>query len=154
MLEDKILNDYKQAMKARDDVRVSTLSFLRSALANLGIEKRKKKLEDAEVISVIKKQVKAHLDSIEQFKKGNRLDLVEKETKELEILKSYLPPEMPVEEINKLIEEIVAEIDASDLKDMGKVMKEVMAKIADRADGKLVSNLVKQRLSKIEQKEQ
>ena len=154
MLEDKILNDYQEAMKKRDEIRASTLSFLRSALANAAIEKRKKNLDDAEVISVIKKQLKSHLDSIEQFKKGNRSDLVEKETKELEILKSYLPPELPVEEISKVIEEIVSQTDASSMKDMGKVMKEVMARIGGQADGKVVSSLVKERLSKREEKEE
>ncbi len=151
MLEEKILNDYKKAMKARDQIRSSTLSFLRSSLANAAIEKKKKKLEDKEVISVIKKQVKSHLDSIEQFKKGNRQDLVDKETKELEILKSYLPPELSAEEIKKVIEEVITELGVSDIKDMGKVMKELMPKIGGQAEGKTVSNLVRERLSKKEE---
>lgn len=154
MLEEKILNDYKQAMKAKDTIRASTLSFLRSALSNAAIEKKKKKLDDPDVIGVIKKQIKSHQDSIEQFKKGNRTDLVEKETKELEILKSYLPPELPEEEIKKIIEEVAQETQATNMKDMGKVMKEVMAKIGGQADGKLVSSLVKERLSKKEEKEE
>ena len=151
MLEEKILNDYKESMKAKDAIRSSTLSFLRSALSNAAIEKKKKKLDDSDVIAVIKKQIKTHQDSIEQFEKGGRVDLVEKETKELQILKSYLPPELPQEEIEKIIEEIVSETNASDMKDMGRVMKEVMAKIAGQADGKLISSLVKQRLSKKEE---
>jgi hypothetical protein len=97
---------------------------------------------------VIKKQIKQHQDSIEQFQKGNRQDLADKETKELEILKSYLPPELTVEEIKKIIEEVVALTAAHDMKDMGKVMKEITAKITGRADSKLVSDLVKERLSK------
>lgn len=151
MLEEKILNDYKESMKAKDSIRSSTLSFLRSALSNAAIEKKKKNLDDAEVLGVIKKQIKTHQDSIEQFKKGNRSDLVDKETQELKILKSYLPPELAEAEVKKIIEEVVLEINASDMKDMGRVMKEVMAKIGSQADGKLISSLVKERLSKREE---
>jgi len=147
MLEDKILNDYKEAMKNKDTLKVSTLSFLRAQFMNLAIEKRKKVLDDIDAIAAIKKQIKQHLDSIEQFKQGNRQDLVDKETKELEILKSYLPPELPAEEIKKIIEEAIAVTGAQDMKDMGRVMKEVNVKIAGQADGKLVSDLVKERLS-------
>lgn len=147
MLGEKIFNDYKQAMKDKDAIRSSTLSFLRAELANLLIEKRKKNLDDTEVISAIKKQIKQHQDSIEQFKKGNRQDLVDKETRELEILKSYLPQELSTEEVKKIIEESVKEAQAAGPKDMGKVMKVVLARIAGRADGKLLSDLVKARLS-------
>lgn len=147
MLEEKIFNDYKQAMKDKDAIRSSTLSFLRAELANLLIEKRKKNLDDTEVIGIIKKQIKQHQDSIEQFKKGNRQDLVDKETRELEILKSYLPQELSAEEVKKIIEEAVKEAQATSPKDMGKVMKLVLARIAGRADGKLVSDMVKARLS-------
>lgn len=149
MLEDKIFNDYKQALKNKDTIRSSALSFLRSDMANALIEKRKKNLDDAEVIRVIKKQIKQHQDSIEQFKKGNRQDLVDKETRELEILKSYLPEELSAEEIKKVIEETILETQASGPKDMGKVIKQVMTKIAGKADGKLVSDLVKERLTKV-----
>ena len=147
MLEEKIFNDYKQALKNKETIRSSTLSFLRSEIGNALIEKRKKNLDDAEVISIIKKQIKQHQDSIEQFKKGNRQDLVDKETRELEILKSYLPQELSAEEVKKIIEEAVKETQAVSPKDMGKVMKVVLAKIAGKADGKLVSELVKARLS-------
>jgi len=148
MLEEKIFNDYKEAMKNRDTLKSSVLSFLRAAMMNAAIEKKKKNLDDNDVIAVIKKQVKQRRDSIEQFQKGNRQDLADKETKELEILKSYLPPELPVEEIKKIIEEAIALTGAQDMKDTGKVMKEVTAKIAGRADSKLVSDLVRERLSK------
>lgn len=147
MLEEKILNDYKEAMKTKDTAKSSTLSFLRAEMMNVAIEKRKKNLDDNDVIAVIRKQIKQHEDSIEQFKKGNRQDLVDKEGKELEILKSYLPPELPVEEIKKIIEEAIAVTGAQGIKDMGKVMKEVTSKISRAsADGKLISDLVKERL--------
>jgi uncharacterized protein YqeY len=147
MLEEKILSDYKEAMKNKEALRSSTLSFLRSALNYYQIEKQKKSLDDNDVIAVIKKQIKQHQDSIEQFQKGERLDLVEKETKELEILKSYLPKELTEQELNKVIDEVIKETAATGMKDMGKVMKEVMAKVAGQADGKLLSDLVKKRLS-------
>jgi len=148
MLEEKIFNDYKEAMKNRDTLKSSVLSFLRAGLMNAAIEKKKKNLDDNDCITVIKKQIKQRQESIEQFQKGNRQDLADKETKELEILKSYLPPELTVEEIKKIIEEAVALTAAQDMKDMGKVMKEITAKIAGRADGKLVSDLVRERLTK------
>lgn len=148
MLEDTILNDYKEAMKNKDAVKVSTLSFLRAAVQNLAIEKRKEKLEDGDIILIIKKQIKQRQDSIEQFKKGNRPDLAEKEMKELEILKVYLPRELSIDEVKKMIEEAVSNTGASGAKDMGRVIKEVMSKAAGCADGKLVSELVKERLTR------
>lgn len=147
MLEEKILNDYKSAMKGKDTLKSSVLNFLRAQIMNEAIARKKKALDEAEVIAVIKKQIKQRQDSIEQFTKGNRLDLADKETKELGILKSYLPAEMPEEEIKKIIEEAVASTGASGMKDMGRVMKEVTAKVAGQADGKLVSDLVRARLS-------
>ncbi|HOX54233.1 MAG: GatB/YqeY domain-containing protein [Candidatus Omnitrophica bacterium] len=149
MLEDKILEDYKAAMLAKDKIKSSTLSFLRADFNNYAIDKRKKKLDDSDVIAVIKSQIKKHQDSIEQFKKGNRLELADKETKELEILKSYLPAQLSEEEVKKTISEIIASVGASGIKDMGKVMKEAMAKIGDKADNKLVSEIVREKLSSI-----
>ncbi len=148
MLEEKILNDYKEAMKSQDKIKSSTLSFLRAELMNVAIAKKKKALDDNEVVAVIKKQVKQHQDSIEQFNKGNRQDLSAKEAKELEILKSYLPPQLSDEEIRKIIEEAVISLGAAGPKDMGKVMKEVSAKVGQSADSKVVSDLVKERLLK------
>lgn len=149
MLEEKILNDYKEAMKAKDTLKSSVLSFLRAEMINVAFAKKKTKIDDAEVVPVIKKQIKQRQDSVEQFTKGGRQDLADKEAKELVILKSYLPPEMSGEEIKKIIEEAIAATGAQGMKDMGKVMKEVSAKVAGQADGKLVSDLVKERLSKL-----
>jgi hypothetical protein len=147
MLADKIFEDYKEAMKSRDVLKSSVLSFLRADMLNLATAKKKDKLDDAEIITVIKKQIKQRQDSIEQFTKGARLEAAEKEKKEAEILKSYLPAEMPVEEVKRLIEEAVAATGASSMKDMGRLMQELTPKIAGGADGKLVSDLVRQRLS-------
>jgi uncharacterized protein YqeY len=146
MLEEKILNDYKEAMKSQDKIKSSTLSFLRAELMNVAIAKKKKALDDSEVITIIRKQIKQRQDSIEQFDKGNRQDLSAKETKELEILKSYLPPQLSDEQIKQVIEEAVTTLEASGMKDMGKVMKEVSAKVGPGADSKVVSDLVRERL--------
>ena len=149
MLEEKIFNDYKEAMKNRDTLKSSVLSFLRAGLMNAAIEKKKKNLDDNDCIAVIKKQIKQRQESIEQFQKGNRQDLADKEIKELGILKVYLPEELSTDEVKKIIEEAVLSTAASGMKDLGRVMKEVTAKIAGRADSKLVSDLVRERLSKI-----
>ncbi|MCX7927349.1 MAG: GatB/YqeY domain-containing protein [Candidatus Omnitrophica bacterium] len=147
MLEEKILNDFKEAMKAKDSVRVSTLSFLRAALSYAALEKKKKNLDDVEVAAVIQKLIKQRQDSIAQFTAGGRTDLAEKETKELAILKEYLPAQLSEEEINSIIETVIAELGASSLKDMGRVMKEVTTRTAGRADGKLISDLVRKKLT-------
>lgn len=146
MLEEKILNDYKEALKAKDALKTSVLSFLRAEFVNTAIAKKKKNLDDTDCLAVIRKQVKSRQDSITQFKQGNRQDLADKESKELEILKSYLPQELSQEEIKKIIEEAMAATGAQGMKDMGRVMKEVSAKIAGCADPKLISDLVKEKL--------
>ncbi|MCX5699289.1 MAG: GatB/YqeY domain-containing protein [Candidatus Omnitrophica bacterium] len=147
MLAEKIFNDYKEAMKARDSLKSSVLSFLRADMLNLATAKKKDKLDDPEIITVIRKQIKQRQDSIEQFTSGGRLEMADKEKKELDILKKYLPAEPSVEEIKRLIEEVVIALEANGLKDMGRVMKELSIKLAGKADGRLVSGLVKQRLS-------
>jgi hypothetical protein len=117
-------------------------------MMNVAVAKKKAKLDDSEAISVIKKQIKQHQDSVDQFTKGNRPDMAQKEAKELEILKTYLPPELSVDEIKRIIEEVILKLGAQGMTDMGRVMKEVTAKAAGQADGKLVSDLVKERLSR------
>jgi uncharacterized protein YqeY len=148
MLEEKILNDYKEAMKSKDSLKSSVLSFLRAEIMNLAIAKKKPKLGEAEVITVIRKQVRERQDSIEQFSKGGRADLADKETKELAILKAYLPQELSDAQIKDIIEEAVKLTAAVEMKDMGRLMKEVTAKIAGCADAKKVSALVMARLSR------
>lgn len=147
MLEEKILNDYKEAMKERDNLKSSVISFLRAEMINLATAKKKNVLDDAEVISVIKKQIKQRKDSIEQFAKGGRQEMADKEEKEMAILKSYLPPELSYEQIMKIVEEVMVETGALGIKDMGKVMKEVNAKIGSQADGKVISDIVRNKLS-------
>jgi len=148
MLEEKILNDYRQALKDNDKLKSSVLNFLRAEMINVAFAQKKKELDDNSVLSVIRKQIKAREDSIEQFEKGNRQDLADKEKAELKILKSYLPPELAQSELMKIIEEVIADTAAEGPKDMGKVMKEIGVRVAGRADGKKVSDLVKERLTK------
>src|SRR5271156_6586350 len=137
-LEDKITQDYVLAMKARDSFTSSVLSFLRAQIKNVKVDKRLETVPDEDVISVIKKQVKQRQDSITQFKAGGRADLAEKEEKELVVLKNYLPPEMSTEKLKSIIDEVVSTSGASSIKDMGKVMKEVLARIAGQADNQTV----------------
>src|SRR3989338_3944609 len=157
-LEDKISQDYIQAMKARDTLRSSTLNFLRAEIKNAKIDDRRKSpvrgdqrvetIADADAITVIKKQVKQRQDSITQFRAGSREDLAVKEEQELRILQSYLPAAMPLESLKAVVDEVIKSSGAVSMKDMGKVMKEVLAKVAGQADSQAVSALVKERLSK------
>lgn len=147
MLEQKISADYIQAMKNKDTVKSSALSFLRAQIKNLIIEKRTDKLEDADVIVIIKKQVKQRQESIAQFEKGGRADLAEKEKREMEILQGYLPQQASEQETEAAVRQVIAETGASSMKDMGNVMKAALAKLEGRADNKIVSDLVKKCLS-------
>ena len=146
MLEEKIAADYKESMKAREQLRTQAISFLRSEMKYYAIDKKKEKLDDCEVAVVLKKLIKQRQDSISQFEKGNRPDLVSKEKAELEILKGYLPQEMSESEVAKVVEEAVSAQGASSMKDMGRVMKEVMSRTEGKADGKMVSDLVRKKL--------
>jgi uncharacterized protein YqeY len=145
-LEERLVEEMKQAMKSNDKLRLSTIRMIRSALKNKEIELRKK-LEDEDVVKVIQVMVRKGEESVEQFQTGGRGDLVEKEKKEIEILKSFLPQPLSQEEILKIIDQSIQETQASSLKDIGKVMKSVMPKIGGKADGKLINQLVKERLS-------
>ena len=148
-LEEKIGQDYVQAMKARDSFTSSVVSFLRAQIKQIKVDKRLEVVADEEVIAIIKKQVKQRQDSISQFKAGNRPDLAEKEEKELAVLKNYLPPEISAEKIKIIIDEVVTASNATSIKDMGRVMKDVLARLAGAADNQIVGALVKERLSKI-----
>ncbi len=147
MLTQQIDNDFKQAMKDKQPVKVSTLSLLRSQLKYVMIDKKVEKLEDADIFAVIKKQIKQRQDSIEQYEKGGRPELAQKEKEELAILKAYLPAEMSAADLEAIIQGIIKETGAQGMKDMGKVMKEASARLAGRADNKAVSEAVRKSLS-------
>ena len=148
-LEKKIDQDYISAMKARDGNRSSALNFLRAQIKNVKIDKRIEQVADEDVITVIKKQIKQRQDSIAQFKAGGREDLVVKEEAEFNLLKSYLPAEMSLEALGAIVDEVMKATGASSIKDMGRVMKDVLAKTGGQADNQTVSALVKERLAKV-----
>jgi hypothetical protein len=145
-LEERLVEEMKQAMKSNEKLKLSAIRMIRSALKNKEIELRKK-LEDEEIIKVIQAMVRKGEESVEQFQTGGRMDLVEKEKSEIEIMKSFLPQPLSQEEILKIIDQSIQETQASSLKDLGKVMKSVMPKMGGKADGKLINQLVKERLS-------
>ena len=134
-------------MRKQDALRLSALRMLKAALMNREVERRRA-LDDNEAGEVVTALVKQRKDSIEQFTKGGRQDLVEKESAEMRVLESYLPPAADRGDIDRAIADAIAETGATSVKDMGRVMKAAMAKLAgQRVDGKTVSELVKQKLS-------
>jgi uncharacterized protein YqeY len=145
-LEERLNEEMKQAMRSADKLRLSTIRMIRSAMKNKEIEQRKK-LDDEAIFKVIQGMVRKSEESIEQFKAGGRMDLVEKEQKEVETMKSFLPQPLSREEILKIIDQTIEETQASSLKDIGKVMKSVMPKLEGKADGKLINQMVKEKLS-------
>ncbi len=144
-LKEEITGKMKEAMKAGDKPTLSTLRYLLSAVKNKEIEKRRE-LADEEVLQVVSTLAKQRQDSIEQFRKGGRDDLVEKEVRELAILKAFMPQQLSAEEIQAVVDETAAEVGAEGMKDMGKLMKAVMAKLRGRADGRTVQEIVKKKL--------
>ena len=145
-LNDKIAADLTAAMKAKDAPRLSALRMLKAAVMNKGVEKGRD-LEDAEVLQVVASLVKQRRDSIEQFVKGGRTDLVDKETREIAILEDYLPPAATAEEIDAAVAAAIAETGAGSPKDMGRVMKALMPKLAGKnADGRTVNETVRRKL--------
>ena len=145
-LEERLVEEMKQAMKSNEKAKLSTIRMIRSAVKNKEIDQRKP-LDDEAILRVIQGMVKKSEESIEQFKAGGRTDLVEKETKEIEIMKSFLPQPLSREEVLEVIDQTIEETKASSLKDLGKVMKTVMPKLGGKVDGTLVNQLVKERLS-------
>ena len=146
-LNEKIAADLTAAMKAKDAPRLSALRMLKAAVTNKGMVEKGRELEDAEVLQVVASLVKQRRDSIEQFAKAGRTDLVDKETAEIAILEHYLPPAISAEEIEAAVAAAIAETGASSAKDMGKVMKAVMPKLAGKnADGKAVNEAVRRKL--------
>jgi len=153
MLKDKIKSDLNEALKKGDEIKCSTLRMLLAAILNREKEKKyKEKLEedteltDEEMIDVISSEAKKRKESIIEYEKGERQSLAEKEKEELEILEKYLPEQLSEEEVEKLAKETVEEVGAQNIKDMGKVMAELMPKLKGRAEGGLVSKIVKELL--------
>jgi uncharacterized protein YqeY len=134
--------EIKTAMLAKDADRLSTLRLLKSAVGYAQIERKVEPLSDGDFIAVVQKEVKKRRDSIEQFDKGGRPELAEKERKEILVLETFLPKPLSAEELEQLVKATIQELGATSKKDMGPVIKAVQAKAAGRADGKSISGLV------------
>ena len=143
---ERINSDLVSAMKAGDKGRTLALRGLKSAIKYREIDKRSD-LTDEDVIAVVSSTVKKHKDSIEQYDKAGRDDLVQEEKAQLEVALAYLPKQLEAEEIEKEVDEIIADVGASGPSDIGKVMKGIMPKLRGRADGKLVKEIVSRRLA-------
>ena len=144
-LREKIDADTKAALKSGEKDKVSTLRMLNAALKNKQIDKRRP-LTEEEVIETVRSLIKQRKDSIEQFAKGGRQDLVDKETAEVAVLEMYLPQQLAREELEAMVRDAISQTGAQGAKDMGKVMKALIPMVGGRADGKLVSELVKNAL--------
>ena len=144
-IKERISEDMKAAMKSGDKEKLAAIRNLHAAVRKKEIDDRVE-LNDEAVIKVITSLVKQRQDSIEQFTAGNRQDLVDKETAELKVLQAYLPAQLSKEELVKIVEAAVAEANAKSAKDMGAVMKVLMPKVQGKADGKLVNQLVREKL--------
>src|SRR5512146_3221568 len=147
-ISEKVQKDMTEAMRARDERRLSALRMVKAALKNREIEKRGK-LEDSEEMQVLNTLIKQRKDSIEQFTKGGRQELADKEQAEINIIEGYMPKSLGEPEIVAAVKTTIAEMGSPTIKDMGTVMKNTMAKFGGaRVDGKLVSETVKRELSK------
>jgi uncharacterized protein YqeY len=140
-LKDKISEDLKEATKSSDKLRLSALRLLKSEIRYKEIEKGED-LEEDEIFALLSSMVKRGKEAIEQFRSGDRQDLVDKETKEVEILQTYQPPQLSEAELERLIGEAAAEIGATDISALGKVMKTVMPRVRGRAEGVVVREMV------------
>jgi hypothetical protein len=144
-LKDSLETGLKEAMKSGDRVAVSAIRLSLSEIKNAAIDKRRP-LEDNEVVNILRSGVKKRQESIEIFAKGNRQDLVDKETAEIKVLEAFLPAAMAAEELEALVAAAIAETGAASMKDIGKVMKAVLPRVAGRADGSEVNKLIRAKL--------
>ena len=141
-LSDRLSQEIKSAMLARDADRLTPLRLLKSAIGYAQIERKTENLADADVIAIVQKEIKKRRDSIDQFEKGGRPELAAKEKAELAVLETFLPQPFSNEELEQLVRATIQEIGATTKKEMGAVIKAVQAKAAGRADGKTISALV------------
>lgn len=144
-IKEKLTEDFKTSMRNKDTIRKNTITMVRAAIKQREVDERIQ-LEDKEIIDIISKQLKEKKNAIEDFKKGERQDLVELTQKEIDILLEYLPKQLTEEEIEKIVIETIDEVGAKTMKDMGLVMKSVMPKVKGRADGSMVSKIVKKHI--------
>ncbi len=145
-IKEKLFSDLKTAMKARDAIKVSTIRMVNSALKNKEIEKGNE-LADTEVETIIASEMKKRREAAEQYAKGGREELAEKEKAEMAILIEYLPEQMSEDDVRKLVREAIEEAGATAMSDLGKVMKGVMPKLKGKADGSVVNRIAKEELT-------
>lgn len=145
-LKEQLAEDLKEAIRQRDEARKTAIRMLTWAIKNAEVEKGRP-LEDHEVLSLVQKEIRRRLESIEQFRKGNRPDLVEKEEAELKVLQAYLPPPMTREEVAEVARQVMAEVGAKSPRDKGKVMPILIQRLAGRADGRLINEVVSELLA-------
>ncbi|OGW78331.1 MAG: aspartyl-tRNA amidotransferase [Omnitrophica bacterium GWA2_52_8] len=141
-MESAIDSDIQSAMKSKDSNKLNTLRLLKAAIVNFKIDKKKEKLDDADIIQLLQKQVKQHRESIDSFEKAGRTDLIDKEKQQLAVLLPYMPAQLTADEVRSLVREIILKTGAKSKADSGSVMKELMPKVKGKADGKLVSQIV------------
>jgi uncharacterized protein YqeY len=146
-LEERLADEMRSALRSRDTLRLSVIRMARAAVKNKEILERKK-LDDNTIVKVISGLVKKGEESLVHFQQANRNELIEKQEKELEILRSFLPQQLSKDEIFALVDEAIKETNALEMKDLGKVMKALMPKISGRADGKIVNQMVREKLSR------
>lgn len=144
-LKEQLNNDFKEAMRNRDQLRKNVITLIRSEIKQIEVDKRIE-LEEQDIIEIISRQLKQRKDALEEFNKGNREDLAKQAEEEAQILLSYLPEQLSEEEITKIIKETIAETGANSIKEMGKVMAAIMPKVKGIADGKLVNQIVREQL--------
>lgn len=144
----RLMEDLKAAMKDKNQPKLDAIRFIQSAIKYREIEIRPEAISNDEVLGVIKKLVKQRKESIEQYKAAARQDLVDRETMELALLEGYLPAQLSAADIEKVVAAVITELNASTIKDMGPVMKAVMAKTGGAADNKTVSEIIKSKLAK------
>lgn len=145
-LEERLADEMRSALRSRDTLRLSVIRMARAAVKNKEIEERKK-LDDSTIVKVISGLVKKGEESLVHFQQASRIELIEKQEKELEILRSFLPQQLSKDKILTLVDEAIKETNALEMKDLGKVMKSLMPKISGRADGKVVNQMVREKLS-------
>ncbi|NLW21967.1 MAG: GatB/YqeY domain-containing protein [Tissierellia bacterium] len=144
-LKEKLLEDLKVSMKNKDLIRKNTITMIRAAIKQVEVDERAE-IDDERILEIISKQLKEKKNAIEEFKRGNRQDLVEQTEEEIKILLEYLPKQLTEEEIKEIVVETLNEIGAKSIKDIGLVMKSVMPKVKGRADGSTVNKIVRQLL--------
>lgn len=147
-LRETISTDIKEAMRAKDSAKLNALRMVQAAFKNREIELRPEPMSEDEHISILKKLAKQRKESIEQYAAANRQDLVAGEAAELKLLETYLPAQLSREQVEKVVGEVMTALNATSVKDMGAVMKEVQARTAGSADNKMVSEVVKSKLAK------